>query len=106
MTSGPTWDFFLDLDRQLPAQRGPRGELSRTDFQTHDLLLIIDRFATGWDHLPQLIPVRDDYRALISAASWSTPWPSKRSWRPTASSSSSSLSIDTTWTDDDQASEP
>ena len=62
----PTRDFYLDLDRQLSDRRGPRGEPSRTDFQTHDLLLIFDRFATGWDQLPQLISGRDDYRVLIS----------------------------------------
>ena len=62
----PTRDFYLNLDRQLPAQRGPHGEPSRTDFQTHDLLMIFDRFATGWDDLPPLIPGRDDYRVLIS----------------------------------------
>ena len=63
----PTRDFFLDLERQLPARRGLDGQPSRTDFQTHDLLLILDRFATGWDDLPQLIPGRDDYRVLITA---------------------------------------
>jgi hypothetical protein len=62
----PTRDFYLDLERQLPAERGPRGEPSRTDFETHDLLLIFERFATGWDELPTLIAGRDDYRVLIS----------------------------------------
>ena len=63
----PTRDFYLDLERQLPAERGARGEPSRTDFETYDLLLIFERFATGWDDLPRLIPGRDDYRVLISA---------------------------------------
>jgi hypothetical protein len=63
----PTRDFYIDLERQLPDTRGPRGEPSRTDFQTHDLLLIFDKFAHGWDDLPRLIPARPDYRVLISA---------------------------------------
>jgi hypothetical protein len=63
----PTRDFYLDLARQLGDERGPHGEPSRVDFETHDLLLVIERFATGWDGLPRLIPGRDDYRVLISA---------------------------------------
>jgi hypothetical protein len=63
----PTQDFYRDLERQLADQRGPRGEPSRIDFQTYDLLMILTRFATGWDALPPLIRGRDDYRVLISA---------------------------------------
>jgi len=62
----PTPEFFADLDRQLGDERGQAGEPSRGDFQTHDLLLIVERFATGWDDLPYLIPGRPDYRVLIS----------------------------------------
>lgn len=85
----PTRDFFLDLDRQLPDRRGPGGEPSRTDFQTHDLLLILDRFAIGWDDLPPLIPGRDDYRVLISVGVLVPTVAVEDSWHPTASSSSS-----------------
>ena len=46
--------FFEDLDRQLGAERGPNGEPSRTDFQTFELLDIVERFATGFDDLPTL----------------------------------------------------
>jgi hypothetical protein len=99
----PTRDFFLDLDRQLPAQRGPRGEPSRTDFQTHDLLLIIDRFATGWDDLPQLIPGRDDYRVLISAGVLVRALAVEAQLAPDGVIELVRLSIDTTWTDDDPA---
>jgi hypothetical protein len=42
----PTPEFFADLDRQLGADRGDAGEPSPGDFQTHDLLLIVERFAT------------------------------------------------------------
>lgn len=62
-----TADFFEQLDRQLRPQRGPDGEPSTIDFQTFELLAIVERFATGWDELPELIPGRSDYRILISA---------------------------------------
>ena len=59
--------FFTDLDRQLPTEAGPDGvPPSRGDFQTYDLLLIVERFATGFDDLPQPIPGRPDYRILIT----------------------------------------
>jgi hypothetical protein len=62
----PTPEFFADLDRQLGADRGDAGEPSRADFQIHDLLLIVEKFATGWGDLPHLIPGRPDYRVLTS----------------------------------------
>ena len=62
-----TTDFFQDLDRQLPAERGPGGEPSTYDFQAFELLRIVERFATGFHDLPELIPGRPDYRILISA---------------------------------------
>lgn len=62
-----TAGFFEDLDRQLPSERGPNGEPSAHDFQVFELLQVVDRFATGFDDLPQLVPGRPDYRILISA---------------------------------------
>ena len=59
--------FFEDLDRQLPAERGPGGVPSTNDFQVFELLRIVERFAVGFDDLPRLIPDRDDYRILIAA---------------------------------------
>ena len=47
--------FFEDLDRQLAAERGPNGEPSTNDFQVFDLFRIVETFATGFDHLPELI---------------------------------------------------
>ena len=58
--------FFEDLDRQLPAQRGANGEPSVNDFQVFELLRIVDRFASGFDGLPELIPGRPDYRIFIA----------------------------------------
>ena len=52
--------FFEDLDRQLPAERGPGGEPATNDFQVFELLRIVERFAVGFDDLPRLIPDRDD----------------------------------------------
>jgi hypothetical protein len=62
-----TSDFFRDLDRQLPGERGPQGEPSTYDFQAFELLRIVERFATGFEELPGLIPGRADYRTLITA---------------------------------------
>ena len=62
-----TTDFFQDLDRQLPGERGAGGEPSTYDFQAFELLRIVERFAIGFHDLPELIPGRSDYRILIAA---------------------------------------
>lgn len=59
--------FFDDLEAQLAAERGSRGEPSVNDFQSLELLRIVEAFATGFDELPELIPGRPDYRLLILA---------------------------------------
>ncbi|MCP3857136.1 MAG: hypothetical protein GY929_27105 [Actinomycetia bacterium] len=59
--------FFDDLDAQLGPERGPRGEPSTNDFQTLELLRIVELFATGFDDLPELIAGRSEYRLLITA---------------------------------------
>jgi len=56
--------FFDDLDRQLPAERTSRLP-SRSDFQAYELLEIVEKFATTFDHLPELIPGRPQYRVLV-----------------------------------------
>lgn len=60
-------DFFADLDRQLGPARGPRGEPSVRDFEIHELLWVVDTFATNFDGLPPLVRGRDDYRVLIAS---------------------------------------
>jgi hypothetical protein len=60
-------EFFDDLDRQLRAERGPNGEPSVQDFQVHELLAVVEQFATDFDQLAELIPGRTDYRILIAA---------------------------------------
>lgn len=57
--------FFEDLDTQLPSERGPNGEPSTIDFQSVELIEIIERFATGFETLIRPIAGRDDYRILI-----------------------------------------
>jgi hypothetical protein len=37
------------------------------DFQAYELFSIVERFATGFDDLPELIPGRPQYRLLIAA---------------------------------------
>ncbi len=58
--------FFEDLDRQLTPERGPLGQPSAADFQSSELVEIVDRFATGFEALPELIVGRSDYRVLMS----------------------------------------
>lgn len=62
-----TYGFFEDLDRQLGSERGPNGEPSAADFQTMELLRIVDRFAEQFDELPELISGRSDYRVLLTS---------------------------------------
>jgi len=59
--------FFEDLDRLLGSDRGLNGEPSVRDFQTIELLRIVDVFAQEFDDLPELIQGRRDYRVLITA---------------------------------------
>src|SRR5262245_23400741 len=61
-----TASFFDDLDRQLPTEPGPNGEPSAHDSQVFELLRIVEEIATGFDQLPSLFPVREDYRILIT----------------------------------------
>ena len=62
-----TQQFFADLDRQLPSERGPNGEPSAHDFQVYELLRVVEEFAVGFDAMTELIPGRPGYRILISA---------------------------------------
>jgi len=62
-----TQAFFEELDSQLGDERGPNGEPSSYDFQSHELFAIVERFAEDWDRLPELIRGRSDYRVLIGS---------------------------------------
>ena len=62
-----TADFFRDLDRALPSERGPSGEPSAADFNALELLRIVEHFATSFDDLPRLFLERAEYRFLVAA---------------------------------------
>ena len=59
--------FFEDLDRQLRPERGPNGEPSAVDFQSIELMEIVEWFATRFDSLSPLFDGRDDYRVLVKS---------------------------------------
>ena len=58
--------FFEQLDALLPADRGPNGEPSATDFLVIDLPAIVDQVATEFDDLPEIIEGVPSARMLIN----------------------------------------
>lgn len=58
--------FFEQLDVLLPADRGPGGEPSATDFLVIDLPAVVDQIATTFDDLPEVIEGVPSARMLIS----------------------------------------
>ncbi|MEM7091645.1 MAG: hypothetical protein AAF567_01485 [Actinomycetota bacterium] len=58
-----TQAFFEELDSQLGDERGPNGEPSSYDFQSHELLAIVERFAEAWDRYANLALVGRDVSA-------------------------------------------
>jgi hypothetical protein len=58
--------FFEQLDEQLGAHRGPDGEPSSTDFLVIELPAAVERFATGFDDLPEIIDGFHGGRMLIA----------------------------------------
>lgn len=56
-----TTQFWAALDHELPAGSSP----SWHDFAAIDLPVAVEKLATGWDEMAQLIPGRPDYRVLI-----------------------------------------
>lgn len=61
-----TQAFFDQLDSQLGPERGPNGEPSATDFIALQLPAIIERFATDFDELPEIVPGVPAGRMLIA----------------------------------------
>lgn len=57
--------FFEQLDEQLGPDRGPSGEPSATDFLVIELPAVVDRFATDFDSLPEIIEGFSAGRMLI-----------------------------------------
>lgn len=59
--------FFEELDAQLRPERGHHGEPSATDFLVVEMPAIVERFAVGFEDLPEVVegdPVR---RMVIGA---------------------------------------
>ncbi|MBK6870382.1 MAG: hypothetical protein IPJ14_06835 [Kineosporiaceae bacterium] len=62
-----TPDFFAVIDAQLGDERGANDEPTSAEFEAYELLAIVEKFATGWDTLPEQFPGRPEYRLLIQA---------------------------------------
>jgi len=60
--------FFEELEAQLDLERGPAGEPSVTDFLVIDLPAIVERFASGFDTLPEAIRGVSSVRMFIGTA--------------------------------------
>lgn len=57
---------FDQLDSQLPQDRGPLGEPSVGDFIVLELPAVIERFAVGFEDLPEIIEGTPSGRMLIA----------------------------------------
>lgn len=57
---------FDQLDSQLPQDRGPLGEASIGDFIVLELPAVVERFASGFDGLPEIIEGTPGARMLIA----------------------------------------
>ena len=58
--------FFDQLDELLGAERGPAGEPSATDFVVIELPAVVERFATDFESLPEMIDGAPAGRMLIA----------------------------------------
>jgi hypothetical protein len=59
--------FFQQLDTYLGSERGPGGEPSSTDFVVLELPSIVDRFATDFESLPEIVEGVPAARMLITS---------------------------------------
>ena len=57
---------FDQLDDQLRQERGPVGQPSVGDFIVLELPAVVERFATGFDELPEIIEGTPTGRMLIA----------------------------------------
>lgn len=58
--------FFAQLDDQLGPDRGPEGQPSATDFLVLELPPVVDRFATDFEALPEIVDGFAAARMLIA----------------------------------------
>jgi hypothetical protein len=66
-TGRPCHEAFEQLDELLRAERGPNGQPSATDVIVLELPAIVERFATGFDDLPEIVEGVPAGRMLIAA---------------------------------------
>ena len=59
--------FFEQLDDVLGPERGDEGDPSATDFIVLELPAIVERFATGFDELPEIVEGLPAGRMLIAS---------------------------------------
>lgn len=59
--------FFAQLDEQLGADRGPHGRPSSTDFLVLELPAVVERFATDFEALPEIVEGFRAGRMLITS---------------------------------------
>lgn len=59
--------FFEQLDEQLAPERGDDGQPSATDFLVMELPAVVERFATRFEELPEIVEGFADCLALWSA---------------------------------------
>ena len=62
-----TDSFFDQLDTYFGSERGPNGEPSATDFIVLELPAIVERFATDFDGLPEIVDRVPAGRMLITS---------------------------------------
>ncbi len=60
--------FFEELDAQLGSVRGQTGEPSATDFLVIDLPAVVERFASGFDELPEAVEGIASARMFIGSS--------------------------------------
>ncbi len=58
--------FFRRLDEQLTTDRGSHGQPSATDFLVRELPDVVERFATDFEGLPEIIDGFSAGRMLIA----------------------------------------
>jgi hypothetical protein len=73
--------FFEQVDDALGLDRGPNGEPSATDLIVLELPSIVERFATDFEGLPEIVEGVPAGRMLITSGVLVRAWPCS-AWRP------------------------